>query len=483
MVEVIKVIDFTDVFVRMKEILYIKVFNCSAADKVELFQIAETFKAKVIDYGKDSLLLEFVQTATKNDAVVKLMKEEFGKIEVVRGGSVGIESINVMERIKRGRFCVNEKSITTISLKKINKKSVYQYIYEHRQTAKLLIVQDLTMGLSTVSQNLNVLEKEGLISRDGFFESTGGRKAQVIQIVPEYRIAVGVGILKNMFHLAAVNLYGEAIAEETVAVPFAQSDAYYDGIASSLESFLDRNGYDREKILGVSIATQGIPAPDGESVLYGEILHNTDMKLADFSTRIPYPCRLEHDSKAAASLELWNHPEIESAVVFLLNRNLGGAVITNHKVHQGLSMHSGTLEHICIDPEGPECYCGQKGCLETYCSANALEAAAQMPVKEFFPALRAGNDARLTEIWDAYLSHLAYAMKTANLLLDGAVIVSGYLAPYFKEEDCRTLLEKVDAASPFPLVREQLLVGTHGQYTPAIGAALLFIEEFLQSEF
>ena len=61
-------------------------------------QIAETFKARVIDYGKDSLLLEFVQTATKNDAVVKLIKEEFGRIEVVRGGSVGIESISMMER-------------------------------------------------------------------------------------------------------------------------------------------------------------------------------------------------------------------------------------------------------------------------------------------------------------------------------------------------------------------------------------------------
>ena len=98
MVEVIKVIDFTDIFVRMKEILYIKVKKCSAADKVELFQIAETFKARVIDYGKDSLLLEFVQTATKNDAVVKLIKEEFHRIEVVRGGSVGIESISMMER-------------------------------------------------------------------------------------------------------------------------------------------------------------------------------------------------------------------------------------------------------------------------------------------------------------------------------------------------------------------------------------------------
>ena len=82
----------------IKEILYIKVRKCTLEDKAELFQIAETFKARVIDYGKDSLLLEFVQTATKNDAVIKLMKEEFKDIEVVRGGSVGIESISMMER-------------------------------------------------------------------------------------------------------------------------------------------------------------------------------------------------------------------------------------------------------------------------------------------------------------------------------------------------------------------------------------------------
>ncbi len=97
-VEVIKVIDFTNSEVCMKELLYVKVKKCTREDKEELFQIAQSFQAKIIDYGKDSLLLEFVQTASRNDSLIKLMKEEFHTIEVVRGGSVGIEAISMADR-------------------------------------------------------------------------------------------------------------------------------------------------------------------------------------------------------------------------------------------------------------------------------------------------------------------------------------------------------------------------------------------------
>ena len=57
-----------------------------------------TFKAQVINYGKDSLLLEFFQTSVKNGSLVRLMKKEFHHIEVVRGGSVSIESISMTDR-------------------------------------------------------------------------------------------------------------------------------------------------------------------------------------------------------------------------------------------------------------------------------------------------------------------------------------------------------------------------------------------------
>ena len=99
---------------------------------------------------------------------------------------------------------MREKGLTAIALKKINRAKVYHYIYEERLTSKLQIVKDLQMGLSTVSQNLVMLEEEGLIDRNGSFDSTGGRKAQVIRIVPDVKISLGVGILKNMFHIADV---------------------------------------------------------------------------------------------------------------------------------------------------------------------------------------------------------------------------------------------------------------------------------------
>ena len=376
---------------------------------------------------------------------------------------------------------MSEKGLTNISVKKINRSKVYQYIYRKKITSKLQIVQELQMGLSTVSQNLNLLEQDGLIEKNGYFESTGGRKANAIQIVSDFRISIGIGILKNMFHITAVDLYGNALYTDTIPLPYSNTPDYYKQVTDKIKEFIATNQYDEEKILGVSIATQGITSPDHTTVLYGNIMNNTGMILEDISRYLPYPCYLEHDSKSAAFLELWKHPELDSAVVFLLNRNLGGAIITNHQIHQGSSMHSGTIEHICINPDGPLCYCGNRGCLETYCSANALEQAAGMNIKDFFSLLREKKSPQLTQIWKDYLHHLAFAMKNLNLIIDAPIIISGYLAPYFLEDDIAYLTKHINVSSPFALNKEHIFVGTNGQYTPAIGAALFYVNQFIHA--
>ena len=94
MVEVIKVIDLTNVPLHMTEILFAKILNCSIADKEEAFQIAQVFDVQVADIGKDSVLLECKLTERRNNELIALLRSKFKNIEVVRGGAVAIESIS-----------------------------------------------------------------------------------------------------------------------------------------------------------------------------------------------------------------------------------------------------------------------------------------------------------------------------------------------------------------------------------------------------
>jgi acetolactate synthase-1/3 small subunit len=94
-VEVIKVVDYTDIPTHRKELLFIRVSKCNEQDKTEVFRIANIFGLSIIDYDKNTILLECVQTETKNNDLIKLMNQNFcNRIEIVRGGSVAIEAIS-----------------------------------------------------------------------------------------------------------------------------------------------------------------------------------------------------------------------------------------------------------------------------------------------------------------------------------------------------------------------------------------------------
>ena len=98
-VVVIKVIDFSDIPIHKKELLYIKINSCSDKDKAEIFRIAQAFGLEIIDYNKSTVIVQCVKTESKNNDMVKLFNDSFvNRIEVVRGGSVAIESVSTHDR-------------------------------------------------------------------------------------------------------------------------------------------------------------------------------------------------------------------------------------------------------------------------------------------------------------------------------------------------------------------------------------------------
>lgn len=98
-VVVIKVIDFTDMAIHKKELLYIKVNSCSEKDKAEIFRIVKAFHLEIIDYDRHTVLIQCVQTEDRNNDMIALFHKTFiNRIEVVRGGSVAIEAVSTRDR-------------------------------------------------------------------------------------------------------------------------------------------------------------------------------------------------------------------------------------------------------------------------------------------------------------------------------------------------------------------------------------------------
>lgn len=92
-VEVIKVFDYTDTAMHRKELMFVKIKACSDQELIRLSFMREAFGAKLVDCNASAVLLECVQVESKNDEFIRLLAGPFaGRIEVVRGGSIAVES-------------------------------------------------------------------------------------------------------------------------------------------------------------------------------------------------------------------------------------------------------------------------------------------------------------------------------------------------------------------------------------------------------
>ncbi|MCM1307425.1 MAG: acetolactate synthase small subunit [Butyrivibrio sp.] len=98
-VEVIKVLDFTDIPIHMKELMFVKINSCTEKDKAEAFRIASVYGVRVSDYNRNTVLLECVQSEDKNESLLKLLSSTYGyRLEVVRSGAVAVEAVSYTDR-------------------------------------------------------------------------------------------------------------------------------------------------------------------------------------------------------------------------------------------------------------------------------------------------------------------------------------------------------------------------------------------------
>ena len=376
-----------------------------------------------------------------------------------------------------------EQSITPGQIRQNNRNRVYEYIY--RQGDKGISQQEISQALNisrpTVAYNLRELEEDGLILKSGVLEiDQQGRKPVIWTANADYRIAIGVEIIRKSVKIIAINLYASKIDREVIEIEFKNDESYFKFVSEKVKKFIAslklKNA--ARKILGIGFAIQGLVSEDGTTVIYGEILKCTGLKIDEFKKWLDYPCRFIHEPDGAALSELWVSPELEKAFYLSLSVHLGGAFIAKRRIMSGQHRHTATFEHITANPDGDLCYCGKRGCYETICSMEALVGVDNSP-DEFFKRVRAGEPEALKR-WEGFLKYLAKLICHLHLVIDTKYILGGHLAPYFNEDDIKILYDEIRECTPFVEDDDFILISKMPSHNITIGAALPYILKFLE---
>lgn len=364
---------------------------------------------------------------------------------------------------------------TALDIKQMNRSNIYMLLHRTGGQSRQAIANTLGLSLPTVVQNLTRMQQEGLVRDSGFQGNTGGRRAALYSVVPDARVAIGLDITTCRASAVVVDLQGNLIAQRVLDIPFSRTEGYYARVGALVSGLPVP---DRDRVLGVGISLPGLISADGGSSYYCRVLGVDGITRGEFQRDIPYPVCLCHDVAALAFAESWQN-QTDSFFYMMLSGSIGGAVFLNGTVYTGANHRSGEIGHMQLVENGRLCYCGRRGCADSYCSSKPLTALTDGDLPAFFALLEKG-DPSAAGIWDAYLHSLARVIHNLRMLFDCRIILGGHVGEYMEAylPRLQALTRELD---PFQDEAGYLTLCRVKTQASAVGAALQYIDRFVDS--
>ena len=185
--------------------------------------------------------------------------------------------------------------------------------------------------------------------------------------------------------------------------------------------------------MAVGIGTPGaVSAKTGLMKNCNTVCLNGRDLLHDLERRIGHPIRLENDANCFALAEAWLGAAIGADVVFgvILGTGVGGGIVVGGRLIGGHQRIAGEWGHHAIDRDGPDCYCGQRGCVETFISGPAVErdyrseTGAAVAMSEIVERARSG-ELPARAVMDRFLDRFGRALANVIDILDPDAVVLG----------------------------------------------------------
>jgi predicted NBD/HSP70 family sugar kinase len=335
-----------------------------------------------------------------------------------------------------------------------NQNVVLDAIRSSGAISRVELAEQTGLTPQTISVIVRRLLTDGLVREDGARPpagpSGGGKPRTTLRVEPTAGYAVGLHFDPGEIRAVLVDLAGTVLAESRRAVPApVRPDEAIALMGRAVRKVVREARVPQRRMLGVGLACPGPIDQELGLVLYPPRLAGWDRVplAAMLEKNTGFPVTMDNDATAAAIGERWSGvaKNIGNFIYLYMGTGIGGGLFLSNQVYRGAFRNAAEIGHITVEPDGPECYCGNRGCLEAVACPAAMvadahrllaeggdgalaEAYARNPETVDHEAVcvaAAAGDRLARSVLDRAIRHLSDAAVTVTNVLDVELLVLG----------------------------------------------------------
>lgn len=238
------------------------------------------------------------------------------------------------------------------------------------------IAERADLKTATVNNIVKEFYELGFVEQVGTRKTAGGRPPYLYQLSSEKGFALAVDLSGSEISIGMVDTGGRVLDELTVSVGDVEG-VPFDTVVDALHTMNQR--VPAGKMFGIGVAIPGIVDSDTGTVVLSSPLRCTDFRIGNELERIfGCPVRVGTEIEAALLAEYCygNRGECDNFLLVNVGIGVGSGIIIGGRPYRGGDGTAGEWGHTIVCPDGPMCWCGNRGCLEEEASLRALQRKA-----------------------------------------------------------------------------------------------------------
>ena len=252
-----------------------------------------------------------------------------------------------------------------------NRRLVFEMLFPEKRMSRAALGRGTGLSRTALSDISAEMIDDGLLYELGTEEPQGrGKPGTVLAIDPERVRFVCVDLSQPCVATAAtLDLRAKVLERRELVFSPGEEPGPAD-VMDLTRQMLQTAG---DSVRGVGIAVPGVVDESGR-VVSSSNLHWDDVALRDvIEGEFGVPTYVDNDTNATLVTERFFGHGGGNLILVQLTRGVGASTLIDDRIVRGDGFSAGEIGHVVIDPDGPGCECGKRGCLETFVSATALE--------------------------------------------------------------------------------------------------------------